>query len=150
MLQEISPSHLTYMYAPRDFAITPSINGFESIFVAVNQPTKITHFFPCSKNVIGEDLVDLLIKNLVLLHDFKFLEPFVKYPRNHNETLISTHRWLERGNQILEKYLGIYYKLLIGKLEFNFSHSVNSCTTIANIRLLGRVHPMEVMVLSSF
>ena len=46
----------------------PLIGGNDSILVFVNRFTKLAHFTPCSKAILGEGLEDIFLKHVVRLH----------------------------------------------------------------------------------
>jgi hypothetical protein len=42
----------------------PFINGKDSIFVVINQLTKMAHFIPCTKTITGEETTKLFFDNI--------------------------------------------------------------------------------------
>jgi hypothetical protein len=45
-----------------------SSKAFDSIFVMIEQLTKMAHFMPCNKTVIGEEIARLFIDNIYKYH----------------------------------------------------------------------------------
>jgi hypothetical protein len=107
-----------------DFIIDLSFaNGNESIFVVVDRLTKMAHFIPCTKTIIGKDTTKLFPGNIYCIHGFpntivsnkgiQFISNFWKrlfqllgvkinlYTAYHLQTDGQT----ERVNQIFEQYL---------------------------------------------
>jgi hypothetical protein len=39
-------------------------NGKDSIFMVINRLTKMVHFIPCTKTVIGEEITKLFLDNI--------------------------------------------------------------------------------------
>ena len=99
------------------------VNGKDSIFVVVNQLTKMAHFIPCTKTIIGEETTKLFLDNIYRIH---------RLPNDivtDNGTQFTSNFWrgffqllgmkinlsstyhlqidgqIERVNQILEQYL---------------------------------------------
>ena len=46
----------------------PLIGGNDLILIFVDQFTKLAQFAPCSKAILGEDLVDIFLKHVIRLH----------------------------------------------------------------------------------
>ena len=52
-----------------DFIVDlPLFNDFDSIFVMIDRFTKMTHFIPCNKIVIGKETAKLFINNIYKYH----------------------------------------------------------------------------------
>jgi transposase InsO family protein len=43
-------------------------NGKDSIFVVVDQLTKMAHFIPCTKTITGEETAKLFLDNIYRIH----------------------------------------------------------------------------------
>jgi hypothetical protein len=48
----------------------PLANGKDSIFVVVDRLTKMIHFIPCTKPIIGEETAKLFLDNIYRIHGF--------------------------------------------------------------------------------
>jgi hypothetical protein len=51
----------------------PLANGKDSIFVVVDQLTKMVHFIPCNKIVIREETTKLFFDNIIVFIDFQMI-----------------------------------------------------------------------------
>jgi hypothetical protein len=48
-------------------------NGKDSIFVVVDWLTKMAHFIPCTKIIIGEETAKLFLDNIYRIMDFQMI-----------------------------------------------------------------------------
>ena len=46
----------------------PESKTFDSISVVISQLTKMTHFVPCNKSIIGEEAARLFLENIYKYH----------------------------------------------------------------------------------
>ena len=47
----------------------PPSNGFDTILTVVDQFTKMTHFFPCVKNISSQETADIIMREVFRHHD---------------------------------------------------------------------------------
>jgi transposase InsO family protein len=77
----------------------PSSKAFDSIFVVVDWLTKMAHFIPCNKTVIGEEIAKLFVDNIYKYHGLP-------------DNIIS-----DRGSQFTSKFWQTLFKILKVKIK---------------------------------
>jgi transposase InsO family protein len=128
-------------------------NGKNSIFVVVNRLTKMAHFIPCTKTIIGEETIKLFIDNIYRIHGlpndivsdrgtqftsniwrglFQLLGVKIKLSTVYHP---QTNGQIKRMNQILEQYLRctVNYQQddwtdLLSLAEFAYNNTLHSST----------------------
>ena len=137
-----------------DFIVDlPPSKGFDSIFVVVDQLTKMAHFVPCNKTVTGKETARLFIDNVYKYHGlsddiisdrgtqftskfwqslFKILQVEIKLSSAYHP---QTDGQTERVNQVLEQYLrcSINYHQdnwvdLLPLAEFAYNNTIQDST----------------------
>ena len=48
----------------------PRVGDHDTVLVVIDRVSKMAHFVPCSKTILGEDTTELFLKNVVRLHGF--------------------------------------------------------------------------------
>jgi transposase InsO family protein len=128
-------------------------NGKNSIFVVVNRLTKMAHFIPCTKTILGEETIKLFIDNIYRIHGlpndivsdrgtqftsniwrglFQLLGVKIKLSTVYHP---QTNGQIKRMNQILEQYLRctVNYQQddwtdLLSLAEFAYNNTLYSST----------------------
>src|SRR3954451_5952441 len=101
----------------------PLSDGFDSVMVAVDRQTKMTHFMPCLKTITADQSAELFLQNVVRLHGLpdeiisdRGPQFIAKYYQRLMEILgidvkrssafhSQTDGQTERVNQVLKQYL---------------------------------------------
>jgi hypothetical protein len=81
-----------------------SSKAFDSIFVVVDRLTKMAHFVPCNKTVIGEETARLFMNNIYKYHGFP-------------DDIISN-----RGSQFTSKFWQSIFKILKVKIKLSSAY----------------------------
>jgi transposase InsO family protein len=85
-----------------------SSKAFDSIFVKVNQLTKMAHFKPCNKTVRSEETVRLLMDNIYKYHGLPnniISDRGSQFTSKFWQSLFKINGQTEKVNQVLEQYL---------------------------------------------
>jgi transposase InsO family protein len=107
-----------------DFIVDlPKSKSFDSVFVVVDRLTKMAHFVPCNKTIIGKEPTRLFLENVYKYHGLpddiisdrgmqftsKFWQSLFKILQMKTNLSSSYHPQTdgqtERVNQVLEQYL---------------------------------------------
>ena len=137
----------------------PSSKAFDSIFVVVDQLTKMAYFMPCNKTVTGEETTRLFMDNIYKYHGllddiisdhgsqftskfwqslFKILKIKIKLSSTYHPQIDGQ---TERVNQVLEQYLSCTIKTI----GWSYYYLPNLCTTIQSKDLFSRPHSLPTM-----
>ena len=69
LLQPLPIPHRPWSSLSMDFiTYLPPSNSFDSIFVVVDQLTKMAHFFPCKKTLSSKDIARFFLDNVYRYH----------------------------------------------------------------------------------
>jgi hypothetical protein len=69
LLQPLRVPNLKFESISMDFIVgLPKKAGFDSIFVAVNQLTKIAHFIPMVSTIIASKVAELFMRDILKIH----------------------------------------------------------------------------------
>jgi hypothetical protein len=81
-----------------------SSKTFDSVFVVVDRLTKMAHFMPCNKTIIGEETARLFMDNIYKYHGLP-------------DEIIS-----DRGSQFISKFWQSLFKILKIKIKLSYAY----------------------------
>jgi transposase InsO family protein len=146
-------------------------NGLDSIFVVVDQFSKMAHFIPCHKTDEATHIVDLFFRDIIRLHgvpntivsdrDTKFLSHFWRtlWAKLGTKLLFSTlcHPQIDDQTEVVNRTLSTMLRAVLKKnikmweeclphIKFAYNRSLHSTTRCAHLRLFMDCYLMLLLI----